>query len=116
MSGGLDGDLNAGRRAQPAVEEKRFASRSSVLGTGTLACHRCDVPIAPAARPLSLTDRVRCPYCATEGPARDFLSLAAPTRPARVVIRVAIEPRYLGKPASSPDAKKRSGLVIRRRA
>ena len=90
MGGGLDGDSYPGRRAHPAVEEKRPASRSSVLGTGTLACHRCDAPIAPAAQPLLLTDRLTCPYCAAEGPARDFLSFAVPTRPARVVVRVAM--------------------------
>jgi hypothetical protein len=80
---------DAGNRAYPAVEEKRRAIRSTVLGTGTLACHRCDAPIAPAAQPLSLTDPLACPFCDARGPARDFLSLGAPTRPARVIVRVA---------------------------
>lgn len=78
-----------GSRAHPAVEEKRHATRTSVLGAGTLACHRCDAPIAPGIRPLLLTDRLVCPFCETRGYVRDFLSLAAPTRPAHVILRVA---------------------------
>jgi hypothetical protein len=91
---GIDhGDPERGARAQPAVEEKRKATRSSVLGTGTLACHRCDAPIDPGPTPLSLTDRLVCPFCAARGPVRDFLSLAVPTRPAHVVVRVAFPAR-----------------------
>lgn len=75
-------------RPRPAVEEKRQSIRSSVLGTGTLACPGCDAPIAPGARPLLLTDPIACPFCDERGVVRDFLSLTAPTRPARVVIRV----------------------------
>ena len=57
------------------------------LGTGTLACPACDAPIAIAGshRPH---DPIGCPYCGRAGALRDFLSLAAPTRPARVEIRL----------------------------
>ena len=48
------------------VHEERRIARVSHLGTGTLAC----------------------PYCAHAGPLRAFLSLAAPSRPARVEVRV----------------------------
>jgi hypothetical protein len=33
-------------------------------------------------------DRMRCPVCHEAGAVRDFLSLATPARPARVVVRV----------------------------
>jgi hypothetical protein len=82
------GELDHRLRAVPVVEEKRQSIRSSVLGSGTLACHRCDAPIAPGPHPLLLSDMLRCPFCAAEGRTRDFLSLDMPTRPARVVLRV----------------------------
>ncbi len=69
-------------------EEKRRAVRSGQLATGTIACPSCDAPVAIGERPLSLTDLLACPFCATSGPVREFLSLSAPTRPTRVVIRV----------------------------
>lgn len=80
-------------RAQPAVEERRKATRSGVLAAGTLACHRCDAPIDPGPAPLSLADPLACPFCAARGPVRDFLSLAVPTRAAHVVVRVTIPAR-----------------------
>lgn len=72
-------------------EERRSAGRSRRLARGTLACPRCDAPVAPAAGPMALTAALDCPFCRHEAPARDFLSLAAPSRPARVEIRV-VEP------------------------
>jgi hypothetical protein len=70
-------------------EEKRRSIRSTRLGTGTLACARCDAPVALGGVSMSLSDELTCPFCANHGPLRDFLSLARPTRPARVVVRVA---------------------------
>ena len=58
------------------------------LGTGTLACPRCDAPVALAAGPAPVGARSACPYCRHTGAVRDFLSLASPTRPARVEVRV----------------------------
>lgn len=69
-----------------ALEERRLA-RSSRLGTGTLACPRCDAPVA-LARPASPATALGCPYCDHAAPLRDFLSLAGPPRPARVEVRV----------------------------
>ena len=70
-------------------QEVRKATRTTHLATGTLACPRCDAPVAPpAGRPLAPADPLACPYCAHEGPVRDFLSLAAPARPARVEVHV----------------------------
>jgi hypothetical protein len=62
-------------------------TRSTRLGTGTLACPDCDAPVAIAGA-LSPSAALACPYCGHDGALRDFLSLAAPSRPARVVVRV----------------------------
>ena len=79
---GIDhGEFERGARAQPALEERREATRSGVLGTGTLACRRCDVPIDPGTSPLLLTELLACPFCDARGPVRDFLSLAIPHAP-----------------------------------
>jgi hypothetical protein len=59
------------------------------LADGTLACPRCDAPVALAG-PAAPADAMQCPYCRHAGHLRDFLSLDAPTRPARVVVRVAL--------------------------
>jgi hypothetical protein len=91
---GIDhGESERGARAQPAVEERRRATSSGVLGTGTLACHRCDAPIDPGTDALLLTEPLACPFCDARGPVRDFLSLDVPTRPARVVVRVTLRHR-----------------------
>jgi hypothetical protein len=69
-------------------EEERRAGRSGHLATGTLACPACDAPVALAAGPVSPADAIACPVCDRAGAVRDFLSLAAPSRPARVEVRV----------------------------
>ena len=71
-------------------EETRRAIRSTLLGVGTLACRDCDAPVAIGEQPRLLTDQLTCPFCNRRGPARDFLSLAAPARPARVLVRMII--------------------------
>jgi hypothetical protein len=48
--------------------EKREDERSQIVAVGTLAC----------------------PECSHAGAVRDFLSLAPPTRPARVAVRVSL--------------------------
>ena len=73
-------------------EHKRRAVRSTRLGAGTLACGRCDAPIAIGPEPVSIVDHLVCPYCRHRAPVRDFLSLALPTRPADVVVRVSYSP------------------------
>jgi hypothetical protein len=59
----------------------------STLGAGTLACPACDAPVAIAGVRRA-HDALSCPYCGRAGALREFLSLAAPARPARVEIRV----------------------------
>jgi hypothetical protein len=86
---GIDGaeplrDAPVGR---PVHEERRRA-RTSHLASGTLACPACDAPVAPGPGPVSPAAALRCPYCAHAGAVRDFLSLASPSRPARVAVRV----------------------------
>jgi hypothetical protein len=75
-------------RGKLVHEQKRPAARSSRLAAGTLACDRCDAPIATGPEPVSIVDQLTCPYCGHRGPVRDFLSLGLPTRPAHVVVRV----------------------------
>jgi hypothetical protein len=69
------------------TEEERRVTRSTRMATDTLACPRCDAPVAPAG-PLAPADLIGCPFCLHAGAVRDFLSLVAPARPARVAIRV----------------------------
>jgi hypothetical protein len=81
------GGVDRAARATGAHHEERRSTRSTRLGIGTLACGSCDAPVALAG-PLSPGDELTCPFCRHSAPARGFLSLALPTRPARVVVRV----------------------------
>ncbi len=81
-----DGPEQTGR-ARVGEEERRIA-RTSLLARGTLACPSCDAPVAPVEPAMAPPDSLACPYCAHAGAVRDFLSLGAPTRPARVDVRV----------------------------
>src|SRR3954465_12816786 len=73
------------------VRKERRTAAATRLGGGTLACPRCDAPVALAG-PVAPADALRCPFCAHAAPVRDFLSLAAPSRPARVEVRVVSRP------------------------
>jgi hypothetical protein len=90
---GIDGPrytpITPDGRIAAAHHEERRALRRTEVGTGTLACARCDAPVAIGAERLVPSDALTCPFCGHRGPLRDFLSLAAPTRPARVVVRIA---------------------------
>src|SRR4051812_39141790 len=68
--------------------ELRPAESSTVLATGTFACPACDAPVLPAPGGSSPADLMSCAFCLQAAPVRDFLSLAEPTRPTRVVVRV----------------------------
>jgi hypothetical protein len=74
------------RRPEQLIEERRM--RPGHLGTGTLACPTCDAPVALAMRFAGPADPLGCPYCDHAGAVRDFLSLEAPSRPARVAVRI----------------------------
>jgi hypothetical protein len=93
FGGGLDPTTgrrtaDTGARVAEGHEEERRATRSDRLAVGTLACGDCDAPVALGARQLPLSHQLECPFCRHRGPVREFLSLAVPTRPARVVVRV----------------------------
>jgi hypothetical protein len=76
-------------RPEPVAgsHEHRQATRGH-LGTGTLACPRCDAPVALGEGWVAPADPLGCPYCGHAAAVRDFLSLSRPTRPARVAVRV----------------------------
>src|SRR3954454_19014940 len=69
------------------VRKERRTAAATRLAGGTPACPRCDAPVALAG-PVAPADPLRCPYGAHTAAVRDFLSLAAPSRPARVEVRV----------------------------
>jgi len=88
---GIDGPDSV--RPEPAgrrdIRIHRYRTTStSVLAVGTLACPECDAPIAPPPSALSPADPLGCGFCEHAAAVRDFLSLAPPPRPARVVVRV----------------------------
>jgi hypothetical protein len=86
---GIDGaePVRPGGGQAGPVEERRSLAHGH-LASGSLACPRCDAPVALGAPARSPADPLHCPFCAHAGAVRDFLSLAAPTRPARVRVRV----------------------------
>jgi hypothetical protein len=77
-------------RLPGAFEEDRRQSADEFLGTGTLACPRCDAPVGIGPEPLSVRSSLSCPFCAHQAPLRHFLSLEPPTRPTRVIVRVSV--------------------------
>jgi hypothetical protein len=83
-------DARSGPVARPGAgqEELRTATRTRTVAAGSLACRRCDAPVALTAGPVAVTDALTCPFCAHRAPVRDFLSLVDPSRPARVVVRL----------------------------
>jgi hypothetical protein len=89
---GIDGPrftpLRSEGRVATVHEHKRRSTRRSEVGTGTLACRRCDAPVAIGGASLGPADAMSCPFCGHSGAVREFLSLAAPVRPARVVVKV----------------------------
>jgi hypothetical protein len=87
----IEGAQSAG--AQPVERvvgrhEWRRTGTSWEMATGTLACPACDAPVMPSVEPMSMPDPMSCGFCGHSGAVRDFLSLARPTRPTRVVVRV----------------------------
>ncbi|MGZ4243715.1 MAG: hypothetical protein ACXVSE_05415 [Solirubrobacteraceae bacterium] len=77
----------AARFIRPSVHLRRD-TRSATLCEGTLACARCDAPVATGGQALSMTTELVCPFCDHRALVRDFLSLAVPSRPARVMVRI----------------------------
>ncbi len=89
------------------TQEERRVTRSRRLAAGTLACPACDAPVAAPAPPepaLRPAGALSCPVCGHAGAVRDFLSLATPTRPAHVEVRVVERGRVAIRPAQAPPA------------
>jgi hypothetical protein len=79
-------------RAEPVERltghhELRRSQTTWHMATGTLACPSCDAPVLPAGV-MSPPDPMSCGFCGHSGAVRDFLSLAEPTRPTRVAVRI----------------------------
>jgi hypothetical protein len=74
--------------AEQQLIEQRRSTRTDRLAEATIACACCDIPVAIGPEPLAITDELTCPFCARRGTVRDFLTLGAPTRPTRVVLRI----------------------------
>ena len=89
MFRGMEGAEPLREDAATGPREVRRDARTTHLASGTLACPRCDAPVAPpAGRSLRPAHHLGCPYCAHAARVRDFLSLATPARPARVEVHV----------------------------
>ena len=87
LSRGIDGaEPLPPEPAGPAHRELRI-NRSAHVAAGTLACPRCDAPVVLDG-PSSPAAPMACAFCDHDGAVRDFLSLAPPTRPTRVVVRL----------------------------
>jgi hypothetical protein len=92
LSGGdwTGGSTDPRVRAGQVEQRKRRAHHEGVVANGTIACVRCDAPVAIGPGELALSHSLTCPFCGHHGTAREFLSLAVPTRPTRVAVRVRI--------------------------
>lgn len=82
-----DGDPQASPNVAGPLEIRRD-TRRGVVAFGTLACPGCDAPVSPGPGGVRPADGLSCGFCGHAGAVRDFLSLATPTRPARVVVRI----------------------------
>lgn len=74
--------------AAPVEAVDRRLAVKTHMATGTLACPRCDAPVALTATRSALRDSLGCPFCGHGDTVRAFLSLAEPSRPARVRVTV----------------------------
>ncbi len=92
LDGGRPSPFSQTARAKIAYTEERRALAPATLGEGTLACARCDAPVSIGPDVLTPSAPLRCPYCGHRGALREFLSLARPSRPARVLVRVRQRP------------------------
>jgi hypothetical protein len=68
--------------------ERRQGESAWRVATGTLACPTCDAPALPGPTGMSPREALACGFCGQVRAVRDFLSLAQPTRPTRVAVRV----------------------------
>ena len=79
---------DASEQSGRQVIQWRRTARSDRIAEATLACARCDAPVAIGPGRLKLSDTLTCPFCSHAAPVREFVSLAPPSRATRVVVRV----------------------------
>jgi hypothetical protein len=104
FSRGIDGsDAIPGQPGERAADVRLERRRSAAgrLGSGTIACPRCDAPVAIGASAVAPSDALGCPFCDHRGAVRDFLSLAPPLRAARVEVRVVLRLPERVRPAAA---------------
>jgi uncharacterized Zn-finger protein len=89
---GIDGSEPVRSGPVGHVDVDPRVARVGTLGSGTVACPACDAPVAIGPVPMRPHQPLSCPYCGRRGALREFLSLAAPTRPARVEVRLCFRP------------------------
>lgn len=87
---GIDGPapLEPEPAGGPAGLHEERRARSTRVAFGTLACPSCDAPVAPPAAPMAVSAPLACGWCGHGGAVREFLALAAPTRPTHVEVHV----------------------------
>ena len=88
FDGSGSGASDQTRRLTVVHEERRRTIDSRTIAAATLACARCDAPLALVPGGHAPGEPLTCPFCAHRAPLRDFLSLAAPVRPARVLVKL----------------------------
>jgi len=79
-------------RSEAVTRPEHRKARGTRIAEGTLACPRCDAPVALAG-PVSPAEQIGCPFCSHQGPVRTFLSLEPPSRPARVEVTARLPDR-----------------------
>ncbi len=67
-----DPEREGRQRATAGHVELRPQRRSALLGTRSLACPGCEMPLGISA-PLGWNDLVECPFCDGVAPTRDFI-------------------------------------------
>lgn len=86
----LGGSSQPGSRAEQVSERKLGADPNGAIAAGTIACARCDTPMAVGPDQVAVTKALTCPFCTPQRPVWEFLSLDVPTRPTRVGVRLRI--------------------------
>src|SRR3954449_3809117 len=81
-----------GTRSLAGHKEERRSARSGRLGTGTLACNRCDAPVV-LTRAAGPTEVLSGPSCSDRALRGGFVALATPDRLGRLEVRVVIPAR-----------------------
>jgi hypothetical protein len=60
--------------SEPLLPRKSTRRTAARLGHGALACPTCDVPVVTTG-PISMAERMRCPFCRRVHPVRLYLRL-----------------------------------------